>query len=46
MGIGLASWANVAASFAAMYEWTKEDMTNIDVIVTGVNMLGAGIGAY
>ena len=45
MGLGVASWANVAASFIAMYEWTKEDITNFDVIVTGVNIIGAGIGA-
>ena len=25
MGIGVSSWANVAMSFSAMYDWNKDD---------------------
>lgn len=46
MGLGLTSWANVSMSFAAMYDWDKEDQKNFDVILTGVLVAGSGIGAY
>ena len=46
MGIGVSSWANVAMSFSAMYEWDKDDQKNFDAIITGSLVAGAGIGAY
>ena len=41
----MASWANITGSFAAMYEWTKEEQTDFDSLVTAVWVVGAGIGS-
>ena len=46
MGIGLSSWASVAMSFYAIYEWDKDDQKSFDAIITGSQVAGAGIGAY